>query len=370
MRKIILLAAVLLMAVSCNNPSAKVNLQIKDAPEHSVELYRLDVNRFTLVDSLTANKNGEVTYKVELPSKENPSFYYFYHNATRLAGFIAKAGDNIKLVADTLGRYSVEGSEESQLMLDVDNMFSQAVSKMEQILNDEPEDINRQLSKVYIEHKRAMINQIMSHPFSITSAAACFQKFNENLPTFNDKNDVYIFQMLLDSLNTVYPTSEYVKALGKEIDLRHNINMFNNQLDTLAKVGIPSITMNDVHGKPQCIDSLVGKVLLLSFWSIEQNEHKVFNQELKPIYVKYHDLGFEIYQVCVDTDKSAWATVVRNQSLPWISVNDGMGVSGSALRSYNINSIPTMFIIGRDCDILAKDEYDPAKIEEIVKNNI
>lgn len=370
MKKYLLMAAVLLLAASCAKPSAKVSLQLKDAPGHNVELYRLDINRFTLVDSLATDKNGELSYKIALASEENPAFYYLYHNATRLAGFVAKAGDNISLVADTLGHYSVEGSEESSLMLEVDTKFAQTVAKMEQILNEMPEDVNRRLSKVYIEHKRAMINQVMEHPFSITSAAACFQKFNDNLPTFNDKNDVYIFQMLMDSLVTVYPESEYVKALGREIDLRRNINQFNSQLDTLAKVGIPSIVMNDVHGKPQSIDSLAGKVVLLSFWSIEQNEHKVFNQEMKPIYEKYHNQGFEIFQVSVDSDKSAWATIVRNQQIPWISVNDGLGINTPALRSYNINSIPTMFIIGRDFDILAKDEYDPAKIEEIVKANI
>ena len=370
MKKYLLMAAVLLMAVSCAKPSAKVSLQLKDAPGHTVELYRLDVNRFTLIDSLAAGKDGELSYKVELAGSENPEFYYFYHNATRLAGFVAKAGEHISLVADTLGRYTVEGSEESSLMLEVDTKFAKAVAEMEQILEEQPEDINRQLSKVYINHKRAMVNQVLEHPFSITSAAACFQKFNDNLPTFNDKNDVYIFRMVLDSLSTVYPESEYVRALGREIERRDNINKFNSQLDTLAKVGIPAIVMNDIHSKPQSIDSLAGKVVLLSFWSIEQNEHKVFNQEMKPVYEKYHNQGFEIFQVSVDTDKSAWATVVRNQELPWISVNDGLGLNTPSLRSYNINSIPTMFIIGRDFDILAKDEYDPAKIEEIIKANI
>ena len=370
MKKYLLLAAMMLLAISCSGPSAKVTLQIKDAPGHSAELYRLDMNRFTLIDSLTADQNGQISCKVSLASKENPAFYYFYHGATRLAGFVAKDGDQISLVADTLGRYTVEGSEESQLLLDSDTQFAQTVAKMSQILKEQPEDVNRQLSRVYIDHKRAVVRQVVEHPFSITSAAACFQKFNENLPTFNDKNDVYIFQILLDSLMTVYPESEYVKALGKEIELRKNINELNSQLDTLAKVGIPSITMNDVHGKPQCIDSLAGKVVMLSFWSIEQTEHKLFNQEMKPIYERYHDQGFEIYQISLDTNKSAWATVVRNQCLPWISVNDGMGISSPAVRTYNLNSIPTMFLIGRDFDILAKDEFDPAKIEELLKANL
>ena len=66
-------------------------------------------------------------------------------------------------------------------------------------------------------------------------------------------------------------------------------------------------------------------------------------------------------------DKTVWATSVRNQNLPWVSVNDGLGIDSPAVAAYNLNSIPTMFIFSRDSDILAKDVYDPAEIERIIQ---
>ena len=88
-----------------------------------------------------------------------------------------------------------------------------------------------------------------------------------------------------------------------------------------------------------------------------------------PLYEKYHDRGFEIYQVCVD-EKPVWASIVRSQNLPWISVNDGLGINSPAVAAYNLNSIPTMFIISRESDILARDIYDPAEIENIIQKNL
>ena len=369
MKKYFILAALLLMAVSCNKPAAKVNMDLKEGISTNVELYKLDVNRLSFVDSLNTDKSGHLKYKIELADSKNPVFYYFYHNATKLAGIVAKDGDRISISADTLGRYEVEGSEDCRLLKEMDGRLANNIAKMEQILSEEPEDMNVQLSKVYIDHKRALLRQVIENPFSITSAAALFQKFNDRLYVFQEPTDVYIFKNIRDSLITLYPDNPYVAALSKTIDERKNYDDLAAMINEKAVVGIPEIEMNDINGNPHKISDLNGQVILLSFWSTAQNEHKVFNQELVPIYEKYHSRGFEIYQVCVD-EKPVWANIVRNQNLPWICVNDGLGINSPAVAAYNLNSIPTMFIIGRDSDILAKDQYDPAEIEKIIQKNL
>ena len=369
MKKYFILAALLVLAVSCNKPAAKVNLDIKEGVSTNVELYRLDINRLSFVDSLNTDKSGHLKYKIALADSKNPVFYYFYHNATKLAGIVANDGDRISISADTLGRYEVEGSEDCRLLKEMDGRLATNTAKMEQILAEAPADMNVQLSKVYIDHKRALMRQVIENPFSITSAAALFQKFNDRLYVFQEPTDVFIFRNIRDSLATIYPDNPYVAALTKTIDERKNIDDLATMINEKAVVGIPEIEMNDINGNPHKISDLNGQVILLSFWSTAQNEHKVFNQELVPIYEKYHSRGFEIYQVCVD-EKPIWANIVRNQNLPWICVNDGLGISSPAVAAYNLNSIPTMFIIGRDSDILVRDQYDPAEIEKIIQNNL
>lgn len=365
MKKIFIALCALLLVASCNKPSAVVDLNLKDAPKTAVELYRLDFNKLSLVDSLTTDPAGHLRYKIALADDTNPAFYYFYRGPVKLAGIVASNGDRISIEADTLGRYQTSGSEDSRLLRQMDARLAESLAKMDKILAEAPEDQNVQLSKVYIDHKRAMLRQIMENPYSITSATALFQKFNDQLYVFQEPNDKYIFKTIRDSLVTKYPKSEYVAAVTKAIEARDNQDELTRMLAT-ASVGIPEIRMNDFDGKEHAISDLNGKVILLSFWSVEQNEHKVFNQELVPIYEKYHDRGFEIYQICVD-EKTAWASIVRSQNLPWICVNDGLGISSPAVAAYNINSIPTMFIISRDSDILARDVYDPAEVEKIVQ---
>ena len=365
MKKLLIPLVALLMLASCSKPSAMASLSLKEGVSTNVELYRLDLNRLTLLDSLCTDKSGRLSCKLPLADAENPAFFYLYHNATKLAGIVASDKDRISIEADTLGRYEIEGSEDSRLLKQMDDRLAESKAKMEQILVRAPEDENRQLSQVYIEHKRAMLRQIMGNPFSITSAAALFQKFNDQLYVFQEPSDKYVFKTIRDSLVTRYPSNEFVKAVTKAIDARDNADQLS-QMMSAATVGMPEIKMKDINGVEHTMSSLKGKVILLSFWSIEQNEHKVFNQEMVPVWEKYHDRGFEIYQVCVDIDKAAWASIVRNQNLPWICVNDGLGLNSPAVSAYNLNSIPTMFIISRESDILAKDVYDPAQIEKIV----
>lgn len=368
MKKTLLPLLVLLLAASCSKPGAVVNLTLKEGISTNVELYKLDYNKLTFTDSLSTDKNGRLHCNLPLADAENPAFYYLYHNGTKLAGIVASDKDCISVEADTLGNCKVSGSDDSRLLQEMDTRMAESIAKMELILDEAPADENAQLSRIYINHKRATLRQIMENPYSITSAAALFQKFNDQLYVFQEPTDVYIFTAIRDSLIQKYPNNELVAAVTKAIEARHNADQMDELLNG-ATYGMPDIRMTDFDGKEHALSESIGKVILLSFWSTAQDEHKVFNQEMVHIYEKYHDRGFEIFQVCVD-EKPVWASVVRNQNLPWICVNDGLGIASPAVAAYNLNSIPTMFIISRDCNILGKDIYDPAEIEKIIAANL
>jgi peroxiredoxin len=94
----------------------------------------------------------------------------------------------------------------------------------------------------------------------------------------------------------------------------------------------------------------------------------MFNNDLMEIYNKYKSAGLEIYQVSIDTDKTAWATAVKEQNLPWISVCDGKGAASIAVATYNVTAIPSMFVFNRKGDIVASNDlFSKSKVEEAVK---
>ena len=74
---------------------------------------------------------------------------------------------------------------------------------------------------------------------------------------------------------------------------------------------------------------------------------------LRDLYNKYHAAGLEIYQVSVDPDEHFWKT--QTAALPWISVRDEDGIQGQSLIQYNVQSIPTFFLIDRNNSLYKRD---------------
>ena len=88
---------------------------------------------------------------------------------------------------------------------------------------------------------------------------------------------------------------------------------------------------------------------MLYFWSAVDSVSNNINAELKALYERYHAKDFEVYQVSADADISTWIEAVRQQKLPWISVYGG--TPPDVFSTYNVQGVPTAFLIDRNGDI-------------------
>ena len=85
------------------------------------------------------------------------------------------------------------------------------------------------------------------------------------------------------------------------------------------------------------------------------------------MYDKYHGRGLEIYQVALNTDKTAWAMQVKEQGLPWISVCDPAAGASTGALLYNVTQLPAMYVISREGNIESKDVFDMRLLESEVR---
>ena len=140
----------------------------------------------------------------------------------------------------------------------------------------------------------------------------------------------------------------------KDIRIIEN-QMAAQQLDA-SKVqvnGIIELALQDNKGVTRKLTDLKGKVVLLDFhlFAGEQSTKRIMM--LRELYNKYHAAGFEIYQVSVDPDEHFWKT--STAALPWISVRDENGIQGASVAKYNVQSIPTFFLIDRSNTLRSRD---------------
>lgn len=344
---------ILLLAVSCAK-TAGIKGTITGASDDEVIVKLLEVNSYNVLDTVKTDKSGSFSYKIEL-AKGKPEFIYLFHKDTKIASLLLEQGDKVSVTADTLGNYSVEGSEESSRLLEVENSFAEFAGHFKDISDrmdaeglDEAamRDLQKQITKLYIEYYRKATAYVLSNSHSLTCVPVLFQSVNEYFPIFSQQTDAILFRATADSLKSVYPGSRYVQALEKEAARRESILQLNGKLNNASETGYLNLSLPNEQGRKVTLSDVDSKVTLIHFWSASDAAQKMFNLEiLLPIYKEFHDKGFEIYAICTDVDKSMWASVVKSQELPWINVCDGLGASSPALLLYRVTQLPCSFVI-------------------------
>lgn len=347
------LAAIALFAASCVQ-NARISGTLENAPGKDVVVKLLDVNRYSVLDTLTTDARGRFSCKVEV-EKAQPEFIYLFYGDTKIASLLLESGDRVSVTADTLGNYSVEGSEESLRLKEVEQRFADFANRMVELSEEydaagqsksQLASVRSEISSVFVKHYRESVKYVTCNPKSLTCIPVLYESLNEYSPVFSQPTDALHFRSVCDSLKTVYPESRYVKALEKETARRENLLALGMRLGDADAVGFPEIELPDMNGKKVKLSEVKSNVVLLHFWDAAEATQKLLNIEaLSEIYNEFHGRGLEIYSVCVTPDKSLWASVMKAQKLPWINVNDGLGVNSPAVRLYNVTSAPTTYII-------------------------
>ena len=327
--------------VSCGR-TAKVSGVIEGASGRDVIVNLLNVNKMQAVDTVKTASDGSFSVKVDV-KKGQPEFIYLYVGDKRVAPVLVAAGDKIEVSADTLGHFDVKGSEESELYAEVEKSYADFIGRMDKLY--EQDDV-KALSAEYVAYYRDRLKFVLAHSHSMAVVPVLFQTFGAGVPVFSQHTDAIHFNNVSDSLESVYPDSKYLKALRNEASSRTRMLDLNIKMSSATSVGYPDIELLDINAEKKKLSEVEGKLVLLYFWSPQVDAQKVFNLDVMlPIYQKYHSRGLEIYQVALEVDKAFWATVVKNQKLPWTNVCDVKGASSSSVILYNIQSTPSIFLI-------------------------
>ena len=365
-------AAVAAVAFTSCCRSARIEGTLADAPESQVIVKLLDVNKYKVLDTVKTDIHGKFSYKTSIEAGQ-PEFIYLFHNNTRIASMLLQRGDKVQVTADTLGTYSVTGSDETLKLMEVEkdeadfeNKFMAASARLNDLDPSSAEAIQlkKDISAQYIAYYRSRVKYILQNSHSLTSIPVLYQNIGESLPVFGQITDAIHFRNICDSIQTVYPESKYVKALDKEATRRHQMLSLNARIQSADESAFPDIELADINGKKVKLSSMDSKVVMIYFWSSSDAAQKMFNQDvMKPVYNEFHSKGFDIYSVAADADKAAWASVVKSQKLPWTNVCDP---AGSTLGLYNVTSLPMVYFICDGALVSAPQVKDAASLRKFI----
>lgn len=382
-------AAVIMVAAlaftSCNNKKFHINGNITEATDSMLYLENLSLNGPVKIDSVKLGEDGAFAFDENAMDSITPEFYRL-RIANQSINLSIDSTETVKVKASypqMSYKYEVEGSENCSKIkeLSIKQMILQnninAITKSPNMGIDSVDVIVARMLDGYKQDIK--VNYIFKEPMKASSYYALFQTIqlgNVNSLIFNPRNnkdDVRVFAAVATSWDTYYPGAERGKNLHNiAIEGMKDIRIIENQraqqqidASKVSVNGCIDLAMEDSKGQVRRLTDLKGKVVLLDFHLFASSESTKRIMMLRELYNKYHAAGLEIYQVSVDSNEHFWKT--STAALPWICVRDEGGIQGQSLQLYNVQSIPTFFLIDRSNTLKARDAQIK-NLDEAIKN--
>ena len=376
----IMMAALFL--ASCTEKKFHLSGNIDNANDSLLYFENMSLNGPVTVDSVKLGKDGSFSFNEKAP--ENPEFYRL-RIANQIINIAVDSTENITIKASyptMSSQYDVKGSSECDKIKELALMQMNLQAQINALINNpnipyqaEGDSIQRLLNAY---KNTVKLQYIYKEPMRAYAYYALFQTIyvgNQTALIFDPrsrKEDVQVFAAVATSWDTYYPGSERGKNLHNiAIEGLKNVRIIQaerNQTIDANKVntsGIIEVALPDNKGNIRKLTSLKGKVVLLDFHAFASKGSTARIMMLRELYNKYHAQGLEIYQVSLDPDKHFWKESVS--ALPWICVHDENGANSAFAAQYNVQTIPTFFLIDRQ-NVLQKRDTQISDIDATIKS--
>jgi hypothetical protein len=351
-------------------------------PETQLFLYQIQPEGKTLIDSLRTDASGN--FKISFLVK-SPGYFILNQNAANEISLVISPGERItlsgngKLMRDT---YTVKGSIESELYSEYEKFTSANLDKVDSLSKvftgsrSDPDFISIKNSldsaymKLFNKQKEEVISFINAHPGSLSALLIITNNFGPN-PILTEESHPDLFLKLDSSLQLTYPGNSLVTPFHtRMIDLRAE-QADSKAHDELLKPGLPApeIILPNASGVEISLSSCKGKLTLVYFWSSWNAPSRQNNMNLTSIYTRYHDHGFDIYAVSVDSDSDLWKKSYMLDKAYWIQVNDRRGLSSEYCKTYSVRAIPKMILISKEGKIIS-NQLEFQELDNLIKSNL
>ena len=324
----------------------------------SVFLERVSDNFTTpqRVGAVALADNGAFSFEFGV-EESSPRFYRLtFAEKSRPVTLVVAPGDDITLesAGDIFLNYTVEGSEESALICEFNRTYFAACDQLARIaenINRTPESFGELKRQAFLLAQNAIQTQVRfvgSHQSTVAAIYALRYRVAEQYIPQLDGYGIGLahYRSVYDAILERYPDSPYLALLEHDIAELSALRELGEQVEV---INYPDLELEDIYKNSHRLSTLDGQVILLNFWSATSAQCNTLNAELKELYARYHDRGFEIYQVSADGDTSLWIEAVRQQRHPWISVHGGNNPEIFSL--YNIATLPASYLIDREGNI-------------------
>lgn len=304
MKKLMGVLLLIMIVVSCNNPSKNnsgftLNVSTGDSLSGKVYLQMYEAKEYTTVDSVDM-----VGGKISFSGKVIQPMVYALQNASSTQRALIFL-DNSKMNVTLNGDWEVESLDGS---------------------ND---------ANLFMKYRPQSVEGTLN---------------TDSLISTNRTSAVPVYFLTREVYNYDY---DGLKAIRNKIDSSLIDHPYVKDIDgTLADLErmqpgkeAPDFTLKTINGDSLTLNSLRGKYVLVDFWASWCPDCRKSNPELVKLYNSYKNKNFTIMGVSIDDDETNWKMAVEKDGLIWQQTIGNAGWKSEVAQQYGVKWIPTAMLI-------------------------
>ena len=340
--------------------SAKTNLDANSL----VILSKITDTKLEIIDTVIISENG--VFNFEGMAADESLLYYITFGTTQPPGIpvVLENGTRLNMNVTKDDSYNVEmtGGKYNSQMLKLFKIYTGYENKMAAFNNEVAKIDPASATEELRAETSARYNTLMQ------GRSTDIQNFiaNEDASPATYYAIKYLFNqpepklVILGSkvMSAQLPNSSYTKNL---------VTLANSYGPTIEGAMAPEINLKTPEGNTLALSSLKGKVVLIDFWASWCGPCRKENPNVKRIYDKYKDKGFEIYGVSLDNNGDQWKAAIAKDGLGWKHVSDLGGWKSSAAQLYQVHSIPQTFLLDKEGRII-KSGFRSHELETLLQD--
>jgi thiol-disulfide isomerase/thioredoxin len=381
-KHIFYLALATILISSCGNGFFTVKGKIKDMPSQKFYLEELGANNIISLDSAQTKEDG--SFSIQGKGTE-PALYRIKFSLGKYIMVVMK-NETVNIDGDwnNLEDYRVNGSEGSQTLKtfltalrehirDVNSLdfitknISQKEGNKDSMMRTVQADLAR-MNKEYVTYVKNFADTTTLVPNAVFAA---------NL--INPNVEGYYLKTFYDKLPKRYPSSAQAKEFASIYSKKFaDVEAPANDTYVKKEDGKYKVTPKDAvlatdfsaatpDGKIVSLSSFKGKYVLVDFWASWCGPCRKENPTVLAAYKQFSDKNFDILSVSLDDDKAAWIQAIDDDGLTWTHISELKKWQSVIARQYQVNAIPSNFLINPDGYIIAKNLQGDALEQKLME---
>lgn len=381
MKKIVFLVALSLSIVSCSKVAKGEYLisgEAKGVPNGKTVILKTQ-DEFGIVLNVDSTKVKDGKFEIKGKVKEPSMFAVFVSGLQQPVPFILESGEiEVKIDKDSLwksevgGTYSNDEFQKFNVQLNTiqKRMTTFQNKNMQKFLEAQQKKDNvtvEKLKKEFETMQKEMDDYMSKYPEdnskSYISLLLIQNMFN------SQKFELEKVKKIYNNLDDDLKTTSIGKKIAEKLKVIEDTKKKAKLASTSGPTQAPDFTAKTPEGVSVTLKQSLGKVTIIDFWASWCGPCRKENPNVVALYNEFHSKGLNIIGVSLDEDLNKWKEAIAKDKITWIQVSNLKKWADPIAKLYEVEQIPTTFILDSKGTIVAKDlrgEELKAKIKELL----